>query len=66
MEEIPTLVEADPEALQSLLVRLGRLTPGLLSEQLVLFIGELVDPVDDPTFGRGRRSSSSQQRYSPS
>ena len=47
MEEIPTLVETDLEALESLVVRLGRLPSRLLPEQLVLLVRQLVDPLDD-------------------
>src|SRR6266516_2970627 len=47
MEEVPALVEADLEATQPLLVRLGCLASRLLLEELVLLARQLVDPLDD-------------------
>jgi hypothetical protein len=47
MKEVPTLVEADLETLQTLPVSLGSLPSRLLREQLVLLVGKLIDLRDD-------------------
>jgi hypothetical protein len=48
MEEVPALVEGDLQALQAGTLSLADLPAGLLLEELVLLVGQLVDAVDDP------------------
>src|SRR6266536_2079767 len=46
VEQIPTLVQAYPQPLEPLPLVRGQPSTGLLLEQLVLFVGQLVDPPD--------------------
>src|SRR5439155_6926367 len=47
VEQVPALVQGDLDPFEPLPLRLGHLAAGLPAEELVLLVGEVVDPVDD-------------------